>query len=66
VEYRTGDMFAPKLDQSEALSLVVEDFLDAIELRRKPVADGETGLRIVRILEAAELSIKENGRMVYL
>ena len=66
VEYRTGDMFAPKLDQSEALSLVVEDFIDAIELRRKPVADGETGLRIVRILEAAELSIKENGRMVYL
>jgi len=66
VEYRTGDMFAPKLDQSEALSLVADDFLDAIELGKTPAADGETGLRIVRILEAAELSIKKDGVMVYL
>jgi len=66
VEYRTGDMFAPKLDQSEALGLVVKDFLDAIELGRKPVADGETGLRIVRILEAAELSVKKGGAKVHL
>ena len=66
VEYRTGDMFAPKLDQSEALGLVVDDFLDSIEFSRKPAVDGETGLRIVRILEAAELSVKKAGVMVYL
>lgn len=66
VEYRTGDMFSPKLDQSEALSLVVTDFLDAIELRREPVANGTRGLRVVRMLEAAENSLRQNGARVYL
>jgi predicted dehydrogenase len=66
VEYRTGDMFAPKLDQSEALSLVIDDFLESIKTGRAPVADGETGLRVVRVLEAAELSIKKSGELVSL
>ena len=66
VEYRTGDMFAPKLDQSEALSLVIDDFLESIKAGRAPVADGETGLRVVRVLEAAELSIKKSGELVSL
>lgn len=66
VEYRTGDMFAPKLDQSEALSLVIDDFLESIKTGCAPVADGETGLRVVRVLEAAELSVKKNGELVSL
>jgi predicted dehydrogenase len=66
VEYRTGDMFAPKVDQSEALSLVVDDFLTAIESRRRPTADGETGLRVVRVLEAAERSVRQHGALVHL
>jgi predicted dehydrogenase len=66
VEYRTGDMFAPKLDHSEALSIVVADFLRAIETGEDPVADGNAGLRVVRILEAAEKSVKSGGTIVHL
>ena len=64
VEYRTGDMFAPKLDQSEALSLVVKDFVNSVLTGRTPVADAAAGLRVVRILEAAEQSVKSNGKVV--
>ena len=66
VEYRTGDMFAPKLDHTEALTYVVRDFLDAMETGSRPVADGETGLRIVRVLEAAEHSVRQGGVKVTL
>ncbi len=64
VEYRTGDMFAPKLDQSEALGLVVRDFLNSMRTGEKPASDGEFGLRIVRILEAAEKSLHNGGKLI--
>jgi predicted dehydrogenase len=64
VEYRTGDMFAPKLDQSEALSLVVRDFLNSMRTGEKPASGGEFGLRIVRILEAAENSLHNGGKLI--
>src|SRR2546423_8011753 len=61
VSYRTGDVWAPKLDATEALNHVVAEFIDAIRSKRKPLTDGEAGLRVVRILEAAQQSIKEEG-----
>ena len=61
VSYRTGDVWAPKLDSTEALRHVVAEFLDSIVSKRKPLTDGEVGLRVVRILEAAQQSIKEGG-----
>jgi predicted dehydrogenase len=61
VSYRTGDVWAPKLDATEALYYVVAEFLDSIRQKRKPLTDGEAGLRIVRILETAQQSIKEEG-----
>jgi predicted dehydrogenase len=64
VEYRTGDMFAPKLDQTEALSGVVRDFVNAMKTGQRPVADGESGLRVVRILEGAEESLKNGGKLI--
>jgi predicted dehydrogenase len=66
VEYRTGDMFSPKLDQSEALSLVVDDFVSAVRSGQKPIADAESGLRVVRMLEAAGHSMKQGGTLVSL
>jgi predicted dehydrogenase len=68
VSYRSGDMYAPRIDQTEALSLVVREFADSIKNGRPPLTDGEAGLRILRILEAAERSIKADGanvRIVY-
>ena len=61
ISYRTGDVWAPKIDATEALYYVVAEFLDSIRGRRKPLTDGEAGLRVVRILEAAQQSIKESG-----
>jgi predicted dehydrogenase len=65
VQYRTGDMFAPRLDTSEALSLLAREFVDAVQSNRSPLTDGQSGLRIVRILEAAERSLKK-GHVVQL
>jgi predicted dehydrogenase len=64
VSYRTGDVWAPKLDSTEALRYVVAEFLDSICAARKPLTDGEAGLRVVRLLEAAQQSIKNGGRRV--
>ena len=61
VSYRTGDVWAPKLDATEALHHVVAEFLDSIRSGRRPLTDGEAGLRVVRILEAAQQSIKQGG-----
>lgn len=61
ISYRTGDVWAPKLDATEALRYVVAEFLDSIRNGRKPLTDGEAGLRVVRILEAAQQSIKQGG-----
>ena len=61
ISYRTGDVWAPKLDATEALHYVVAEFLNSIRGARTPLTDGEAGLRVVRLLEAAQQSIKEEG-----
>jgi predicted dehydrogenase len=65
VSYRTGDVWVPKLDSTEALRHVSHEFLAAIKEKRPPLTDGHAGLRVVRLLEAAQQSIKE-GRPVAL
>lgn len=64
--YRTGDMWAPQLDMTEALSLELKSFVKNVEERSRPLIDGEAGLRIVRILEAATESMAHRGRVVEL
>src|SRR6185369_12480196 len=66
VSYRTGDVWAPKLDSTEALRYVVAEFLDAIREGRKSLTDGYAGLRVVRMLEAAQRSMKNDGQAVML
>jgi predicted dehydrogenase len=66
VSYRTGDVWAPKLDSTEALRYVVAEFLDSIREGRKPLTDGAAGLRVVRLLTAAQQSIKNGGVAVNL
>ncbi|MBS4027501.1 MAG: Gfo/Idh/MocA family oxidoreductase [Ignavibacteriales bacterium] len=66
VQYRTGDMYAPKIDDVEALSLLTSDFVNAIRTKSKPLADGVAGLRVVRILEAADKSIQNGGKLITL
>jgi predicted dehydrogenase len=66
IQYRTGDMWAPQLDTTEALRTEALHFTKAIEESRQLGAECESGLRIVEILEAATASIAERGRPVKL
>jgi predicted dehydrogenase len=66
VSYRTGDMWAPQLNRTEAPWLEASHFLQCIEEGLQPLTDGQVGLRVVRILEAATRSMAQRGRPVEL
>src|SRR2546422_882357 len=65
ISYRSGDMWAPKVEELEALQLETRYFLDCIKDGTKPFNDGQAGLRVVRILEAAEQSLKQHTEVAY-
>jgi predicted dehydrogenase len=64
VSYRTGDMWAPKVEQVEALKVEAAYFVDCILHNKTPFNDGLAGLRIVRMLEAADESLKLKGKII--
>ena len=66
VSYRSGDMWAPQVEQVEALRAETAYFLKCINENLKPFNDGEAGLRVVRILEAADRSIRGRGEAITL
>ena len=66
VSYRAGDMWAPRLDQLEALKLEIQYFVNCILNNQTPFNDGRAGLSVVRMLEAADRSLTKKGGMVYL
>jgi predicted dehydrogenase len=66
VNYRSGDMWAPQLEQVEALHQEMTYFVDCITNDRIPFNDGAAGLRIVKMLEAANESVSKRGTLVYL
>jgi predicted dehydrogenase len=61
VSYRSGDMWAPKLEQAEALAIESKYFVDCVSNNVAPFNDGRAGLRVVKILEAADKSLKGRG-----
>ena len=66
VSYRSGDVWAPKCDQTEALKHELAYFIDCIATNRTPINDGPAGLRIVKLLDAADQSLRDRGRMIAL
>ena len=66
VSYRTGDMWAPQLEQLEALHVELDYFAKCIVNNETPFNDGHAGLRVVKMLEAAEVSIRKRGEFVRL
>lgn len=64
VGYRRGNIFSPNIDMEEPLFLVANYFLQSIASRKMPIADADAGLRVVKILEAAALSLKHAGKKV--
>src|ERR1700676_2117252 len=66
VSYRSGDMWAPRVEQVEALKLEASYFVECITKNETPFNDGHAGLRIVRILEAANKSLEQKGQLIAL
>jgi predicted dehydrogenase len=64
VSYRSGDMRAPRVDQTEALKVEANYFVECIEKSQEPINGGAAGLRVVLLLEAAAKSLKSRGRPV--
>ena len=64
VQYRNGDMYAPAIDNSEALGREVRHFLFCIRQGKTPLTDGRAGLCVVRILAAAQESIRKDGQRI--
>jgi predicted dehydrogenase len=64
IDYRTGDMWSPKLELREALSVGFEHFVDCVRFNRVPQSDGQAGLAVVRLLEAASKSLAKAGERV--
>ena len=66
VSYRSGDMWAPKVEQTEALAAESRYFIDCIDSGEVPFNDGIAGLRVVKLLEAADRSLAGKGAAVTL
>jgi len=64
VDYRTGDVYIPKLSSREALAGVADDFVQSVLQSRMPLSSAILGRNVVRILEASQLSIKNNGKEI--
>src|ERR1700752_303675 len=64
VSYRLGDMYAPQLDNTEALQTQARHFIGCIETNKQPETAGAAGLRMVNMIEAAETSLRDRGRLV--
>jgi len=66
VSYRSGDVHIPKLEGTEALKAEAQYFVECVENTQEPFNNGEAGLQVVRLLEAADESIKNNGKRIQL
>jgi predicted dehydrogenase len=66
VGYRSGDMWAPQVEVSEALGVAARHFAHCIQHGERPLTDGRAGLRVVRALEAATRSLQQRGRVIEL
>ena len=66
ISYRLGDMWAPRLDQTEALRSMIGEFVGCIKTGRRSLTDGISGMNVVKILEASEKSIKNRGKEIRL
>lgn len=64
IGYRAGDMWAPKLELTEALRVAGEHFVHCVRTGESPITDGALGLRVVDLIEAATTSMKRRGETV--
>jgi len=61
---RQGDIYIPKIDMVEPLKVECRHFIDCVKENRRPLTDGENGLKVLKVLAAAQGSLEQNGRPV--
>lgn len=66
VDYRTGDVYIPKLESKEALFGMASDFINSIINKTEPLSNAQLGLDVIQILEASQQSIKNKGKEIIL
>jgi len=66
VDYRVGDIHIPKVEKKEALTGVATDFIQAVSTGREPVSNWESGLEVVKVLEASNESLRNDGKEIVL
>lgn len=64
IDYRSGDMWSPRVDHTEALKKEITYFVECITKKITPINDGEAGLRVVKLLELSQKSLKNGGKLV--
>ena len=64
--YRWGDMWAPRIPNSEALNVEFNYLKECLETGKKPHNDGLAGLRVVKLLELSDRSLKDGGKLIEL
>jgi len=64
--YRSGDTYTPKIENKEPLNAMANHFIDCIKNNKKPLTDGNSGLRVVKVLEAIQKSLKNDGKKIVL
>lgn len=66
VDYRVGDIFIPKVPGKEALAGMAADFVNSVNTGAQPLSNADLGIYVVKVLEAAQQSIKQNGKEIKL
>lgn len=66
LSYRSGEVYSPKIENKEPLNVMAMDFIDCIKNNKKPLTDGYSGLKVVKVLEAMQESLKNDGKKVKL
>jgi len=66
VDYRSGDMWSPRVDPTEALKVELEYFVECILRNKTPINDGKAGLRVVRMLAVTDRSLRQEGKVIKL
>jgi predicted dehydrogenase len=66
VNYRTGSIFSPNIENCEPLGCVISNFINSIRCLEKPKSNGESGIEVMKLLEATHQSLLGNGKIIYL
>ena len=64
IDYRSGDMWSPRVEHQEALSREIQYFVECIKKNKTPINDGQAGLRVVKMLELSDKSLKNKGKLI--